>query len=172
MFNLTANFLERVGHLLLCAGRYWSADNVSTTGAALAYYCAFSIAPLLVILLTVAGWILGAESAFSQVGAQVTALFGPATAKVLLDAVKSSQQMHGLISTVTSVVSLLIGATTVLAALQSALNQIWNSGKLVRPGIWGWIQSRFLSLGLWRGGLFRRAPVVALLHGPDLLVRR
>lgn len=147
MSKRTAKFTKRFGHLLICAGRYWSADNVSTTGAALAYYCAFSIAPLLVILLTIAGWILGAQAAFSQVGAQVTALFGPATAKILLDAVKSSQQMHGLISTVTSVVSLLIGATTVLSALQSALNQIWNSGKLVRSGAWGWIQSRFLSLG-------------------------
>jgi membrane protein len=147
MLTATGNSLKSVGRLLLCAGRYWSADNVSTTGAALAYFCAFSIAPLLVILLTIAGWILGAEAAFSEVGAQVTALFGPATAKILLDAVKSSQQMHGLVSTVTSVVSLFIGATTVLSALQSALNQIWHSGTLVKSGAWGWIQSRFLSLG-------------------------
>jgi membrane protein len=132
---------------MMCAGRYWSADNVSTTGAALAYFCAFSLAPLMVILLAIAGWILGEESAFGQIGAQLTALFGPATAKILLDAVKSSQQTHGLISTVTSAVSLVIGATTVLAALQTALNQIWNSGKLVPSGVWGWIQSRFLSLG-------------------------
>jgi membrane protein len=147
MLTATRKSLKNLGGLLLCAGRYWSADNVSTTGAALAYFCAFSIAPLLVILLTIAGWILGAEAAFAQVGAQVTALFGPATAKILLDAVKSSQQMHGLVSTVTSVVSLFIGATTVLSALQSALNQIWHSGKLVKSGVWGWIQSRFLSLG-------------------------
>ena len=140
-------FFKRTGSLILCAGRYWNDDNVSTTGAALAYFCAFSIAPLLVILLTFAGWILGAESAFGQVGAQLSALFGPATAKILLDAVKSSQQTHGLISTATSAVSLAIGATTVLAALQTALNQIWNSGKLVRAGVWGWIQSRFLSFG-------------------------
>jgi membrane protein len=139
--------LKKTLLLLKCAGRYWSADNVSTTGAALAYFCAFSIAPLLVILLTVTGWILGAESAFGQMGAQLASLFGPGTAKTLLDAVKSSQQAHGLVSTVTSAVSLMIGATTVLAALQTALNQIWNSGKLVPSGIWGWVQSRFLSLG-------------------------
>jgi membrane protein len=139
--------LKKTARLMMCAGRYWSADNVSTTGAALAYFCAFSLAPLMVILLAIAGWILGEESAFGQIGAQLTALFGPATAKILLDAVKSSQQTHGLISTVTSAVSLVIGATTVLAALQTALNQIWNSGKLVPSGVWGWIQSRFLSLG-------------------------
>ena len=139
--------LREMFDLVACAVRYWSADNVSTTGAALAYYCAFSLAPLLVILLTIAGWILGQQSAFGQIGAQVTALFGPATAKILLDAVKSSQQTHGVISTITSVFTLLLGATTVLGALQTALNQIWKSGKLVPHGAWGWIQSRFLSLG-------------------------
>jgi membrane protein len=142
-----ADAIKTAAQLIGRAGRYWSADNVSTTGAALAYYCAFSIAPLLVILLTLAGWILGQQSAYGQVGAQLDALFGPATAKILLDAVKSSQETHGLLSTLTSVISLLIGATTVLSALQTALNQIWASGKLVRSGIWGWIQSRFLSLG-------------------------
>jgi membrane protein len=134
-------------HLLMCAGRHWSDDNVSTTGAALAYFCAFSIAPLLVILLTITGSVLGRESAFGQVGLQLTALFGPATAKILLDAAKSAQQTHGLIATVTSIISLLIGATTVLSALQTALNQIWASGKLVPSGVWGWFRSRFLSLG-------------------------
>ena len=142
-----AKWAHNTGRLLIRAARYWSDDNVSTTGAALAYYCAFSIAPLLVILLSIAGRVLGTQSAFGQVGAQLTALFGPATAKILLDAAQSSQQTHGVISTVTSVISLIIGATTVLAALQTALNQIWNSGKLVPEGIWGWIQSRFISLG-------------------------
>lgn len=120
---------------------------MSTTGAALAYFCAFSIAPLLVILLTLSGWVLGKASAFGEVGSQLSALFGPSTAKILLDAVKSSQQTHGIISAVTSVVTLMLGATTVLGALQTALNQIWGSGKLVPTGVWGWIQSRFLSLG-------------------------
>lgn len=139
--------LEKIVKLLLCAGRHWAEDQASTTGAALAYYCAFSIAPLLVILLTLAGWIIGQESAFGELRLQLTSLFGPATAKILLDAVKSSQQARGLVSTIASVVSLLIGATTVLSALQSVLNHIWDSGKLAPSGVWGWIQSRFLSLG-------------------------
>ncbi len=139
--------IKKTAELLVAAGRHWGRDNVSTTGAALAYYCAFSIAPLLVILLTLAGWIIGQDSAFGALSAQLAALFGPSTSKILLDAMKSSQQTHGLISTMTSAVSLLIGATTVLSALQTALNQIWASGKLVPSGVWGWIQSRFLSLG-------------------------
>lgn len=139
--------LRRALQLLVCSARYWAADNVSTTGAALAYYCAFSLAPLLVILLTLAGWVVGQQSAYGQIGAQLTGLFGPSTAKILLDAVKSSQQTHGLISAVTSVVTLMLGATTVLSALQTALNQIWKSSRLVPKGPWGWVRSRFLSLG-------------------------
>jgi membrane protein len=139
--------LRHIIDLLRCSVRYWSKDNVSTTGAALAYYCAFSIAPLLVILLSVAGIFLGREGAYTQMGGQLTALFGPATAKVLLDAAKSSQQMQGIVSTITSIVTLLFGATTVLSALQTALDQIWQSGSLVPSGIWGWIRARFLSLG-------------------------
>ena len=55
----------------------WIADNATTNGASLAFFCAFSIAPLLVIVLTTGGWIVGATAALSQIGAQLTALFGP-----------------------------------------------------------------------------------------------
>jgi membrane protein len=134
--------------LITCAARHWSADGASSTGAALAFFCAFSLAPLLVILLTTAGWIIGADHAYTQIGAQLTALFGPATAKTLLAAMKSSQHPEGLIATATSAVTLLIGATTVLAALESALDRIWESGSLVPSGAWGWVRARFLSLGL------------------------
>lgn len=51
--------LRGVFNLIACAARHWSIDNASTTGAALAFYCAFSLAPLLVILLTLAGLVVG-----------------------------------------------------------------------------------------------------------------
>jgi membrane protein len=140
-------FFKRAVGLTTCAARYWSADKASTTGAALAFFCAFSIAPLLVILLTLAGWIVGANAAYVQIGAQLNGLFGPSTAKILLGAMKSSQETQGLVATLTSVVTLLIGATTVLAALEGALEQIWDSGSLVPSGMRGWIRTRFLSLG-------------------------
>jgi membrane protein len=133
--------------LIACAGRYWNSDNASNIGAALAFFCAFSLAPLLIIILTVTGWILGPDAAYAQIGAQLNALFGVSTAKILLQAVKSSQQAHGLLATITSMVTLLIGATTVLAALQQALEQIWRSAALALSGVTGWIRTRFLSLG-------------------------
>jgi membrane protein len=133
--------------LMKCALSSWSADNVSTTGAALAYYCAFSLAPLLVILLAVAGLVIGRESAYSHLNGQLVALFGAPTAKTLLTAAQSAEHFEGVLSTTVSIATLMIGATTVLSALQTALDQIWQSGKLVPNGVWGWVRARFLSLG-------------------------
>src|SRR5271154_5822156 len=132
--------------LITCALRSWGADNVSTTGAALAYYCAFSLAPLLVIVLAVAGLIIGRQSAYSHLNAQLVALFGAPTAKTLLMAAQSAEHFEGVLSTTVSI-TLMIGATTVLSALQTALDQIWRSGTRVPHGAWGWIRARFLSLG-------------------------
>jgi membrane protein len=133
--------------LVTCAVQYWSSDNASTVGAALAFYCAFSLAPLLVIISTIAGLIIGATAAYSQIGYQMDALFGPATAKILLGAVKSSQQVHGIIAAWVSAVTLVVSATSVLAALEAALENIWDSAALAPQGIMGWIRRRLLSLG-------------------------
>ncbi len=133
--------------LAKCAARNWISDNATTTGASLAFFCAFSIAPLLVIVLTIAGWIVGATAAYSHLGVQLSALFGPSVAKVLLEAMQHSQQSTGKIATVVSVVTLLIGATTVLSALQTLLQQIWKSEALASSGVRGWIRTRLLSLG-------------------------
>jgi membrane protein len=80
-------------------------------------------------------------------GAQLSALFGAPVAKILLEAIKNSQQTQGIVATAVSVVTLLIGATTVLSALQTPLQQIWKSEALASVGIKGWIKTRFLSLG-------------------------
>jgi membrane protein len=133
--------------LLMCAARHWGDDHSSSTGAALAFYCAFSLAPLLIILLTIAGWLVGENAAYGQIGAQINGLFGASTAKILLEAMKSSQHTEGAFATVVSIVTLLIGATTVLAALEEALELIWKSGALAPTGFRGWIRTRFLSLG-------------------------
>ncbi len=133
--------------LAACAARRWSADNASTTGAALAFYCAFSIAPLLVILLTIAGAVVGTEVAYGQVSAQLTALFGPATAKTILGAVENSQKTQGIVSTLVSIGTLLIGASTVLAALDAALEKIWKTESLLPTGWRGWVRTRLLSFG-------------------------
>jgi membrane protein len=139
--------LKTGGGLAACAARCWASDNASNIAAELAFYCAFSLAPLLIIVLTVTGWLVGSDAASLQIGTQLDALFGTATARLLLEAAKSSQQVEGVVATLISIVTLLVGATTVLAALQQALDQIWQSARLARTGLVGWVRTRFLSLG-------------------------
>jgi membrane protein len=134
--------------LIKCATGRWARDEAATLGAALAFYCAFSLAPLLIIVVTITGWIIGAESAYGQLSAQLTSLFGAATAEVLLQAMKSSQDAEGALATVLSIASLLVGATTVFAALESALERIWRAQTLRPTGLYGWLRARILSFGL------------------------
>jgi membrane protein len=134
--------------LIKCAVSHWAADQAATIGAALAFYCAFSIAPLLVILLATAGWIVGTEAAYGHLSSQLTALFGKSTAEILLQAMRSSQTPDGTIATIVSIGTLLLGATTVFAALESALEQIWGARELAPQGFRGWVRARVLSFGL------------------------
>ncbi len=134
--------------LITCATNYWLSDNASTLGASLAFYCAFSLAPLLVLIVTATGWIVGADAAYSYVGQQLSDLFGSGTADVLIEAARNSQTGDGTIATVISIVTLLIGATTIFSALQSALHVIWGVQTQAPSGILGFVRSRLLSLGL------------------------
>ena len=134
--------------IVKCSLSHWVSDDSATTGASLAFYCAFSLAPLLIIILTLSGWIVGAEVAYGQLEAQLTSLFGPASAATLLEAMRQSQTSAGGLAAVVSVVSLLIGATTVFAALESALEAIWESAQLAPKGIKGWLRARLLSFGV------------------------
>jgi membrane protein len=133
---------------LRCAVKHWSGDEAATIGAALAFYCAFSLAPLLIILVTVTGWIIGAELAYGQLSDQLNSLFGASTAQILLQAMRSSQTGDGMVAAIVSIVSLLVGATTVFAALEAALERIWGAKALAPSGLRGWIRSRLLSFGV------------------------
>ena len=139
--------LKHTATLVSRSAQYWSADNASTVGAALAFYCAFSLAPLLVILSTLAGFFIGATAAYGEIGYQLNELFGPATANTLLGAVKSSQHSQGTLATWISAVTLVISATTVFSALESALESIWEDTTPATRGIRGWIRRRLLSVG-------------------------
>jgi membrane protein len=75
-------------------------------------------------------------------------LFGGATAGVLMTAMHSSQTGEGMVAAVVSVVTLLVGATTVFSALEAALQEIWGARELAPAGVRGWIRSRVLSFGL------------------------
>ncbi len=142
------NVPAQIWNLAKCAVTNWVTDRSSSAGAALAFYCAFSLAPLLIILLTVAGWIVGADAAYGQLSDTLTQLFGRPTADVLLQAMKQSQQSEGIAAAAISIVSLVLGATTVFAALEEALDNIWHAQALAPSGVWGWVKVRILSFGV------------------------
>src|SRR6188768_4221108 len=125
----------------------WLEDQASSISAALAFYCAFSLAPLLIISVTLAGWIVGSDVAYSYLGNQVTLLFGKPSADLILQAMQSAQSQDGLWATILSVVMLLIGASTVFAALESALQQVWGGRAALSRDWRAFVRARLLSFG-------------------------
>jgi len=125
----------------------WLDDQASSISAALAFYCAFSMAPLLLIVVTVIGWLIGSQAADAQIGAQMRALFGPASAGLILEAMHSARQEEGIWATIVSIVTLIVGATTVFSALESALQQIWGTRDKVLRGWRGFLRTRVISFG-------------------------
>ena len=125
----------------------WLDDQASSISAALAFYCAFSLAPLLIITVSIAGWIVGGELAFSYVGSQLTLLFGKPSADLILAAMHGAQSTDGIWATALSVVMLLIGASTVFAALESALQQVWGGRNSMPRGWRAFMRARLISFG-------------------------
>jgi membrane protein len=128
----------------------WSDDFAPSMGAAIAYYTAFSIAPLLVIVIAIAGLVFGREAASGALYGQISALIGDQGATAVQGLVASASDTgKGVFATIIGVVLLLVGATTVFAELQSDLDRIWKAPAVKKPeGVWGMIRARLLSLGM------------------------
>jgi membrane protein len=132
------------------AGNSWSADYAPSMGAALSYYTLFSIAPLLIIVIAVAGLFFGADAVRGVIFAQLQALMGDEGARAIQDMLSSaSRPTTGGFATVASIVGLLVGATTVFNELQSDLDRIWRAPAQVKAtGIWTLLRTRLLSFGM------------------------
>jgi membrane protein len=125
----------------------WLSDQASSISAALAFYCAFSLAPLLVIIVTIVGWIVGAEVASSYVQGQLTLLFGKSSAELIVGAMRGAQSVDGVWATILSVIMLAVGASTVFSALESALRQVWGGREAIPRGWRTAVRSRLVSFG-------------------------
>lgn len=131
----------------------WSNDYASSMGAAIAYYTMFSIAPLLLIVISIAGLIFGMEAARGEIFGQLQGLMGKESARAVEDMLASlNQPTQGVIATITGAVLLLVGATTVFAELQNSLDRIWRAPERDKiSGIWNLLRARLLSFGLILG---------------------
>jgi membrane protein len=105
----------------------WRRDEAGRLGAALSYYTLFSLAPLLIVAIAVAGFVFGREAAQGQIVAQIQGLVGEAGARAVQDMIENSRQpTAGAWATVIGVVTLFLGATGAFAELKSALNIVWD----------------------------------------------
>ncbi len=120
--------------LLKEAAGNWIDDGAMRLSSSLAYYAIFSLAPLLVIVISIAGFAFGEEAARGQLALQISTFAGTGAGEAIQSAVKSSaaQKSAGVMATVISTAVLLFGASTVFAELKDALNTIW--GVAVKPG--------------------------------------
>lgn len=131
----------------------WIDDYAPSMGAALAYYTVFSIAPLLMIVITVAGVIFGAEAARGEVVSELNGLIGAEGAQVVEDMlVAVSEPAASTVTAILGVVALVVGATTVFAELQSALDRIWRVPQRQKSsGLFALLRARLLSFGMILG---------------------
>ena len=134
----------------------WIDDFAPSMGASISYYTVFSLAPLLVIVIAIAGAIFGREAVQGEVVAQLQGLIGREGALVVEGLIKgAAEPAKGLVAGGISIVVLIIGATTVFAELQSALDRIWHVPEADKPsGLWAVLRARVLSFGLILGLVF------------------
>src|SRR3954470_3506900 len=112
----------------------WSEDRAPSMGAAISYYSVFSLAPLLVLVIAVAGLFFGADQVQGAVFGQISALMGEDAARAVDEMLKHAQEPKtGGIATAVSLLVLLFGASTVLAELQAALDIIWRVPESEKP---------------------------------------
>ena len=136
-------------HVVRCAVSEWFDDRCGSKGAALAFYTLFSMAPIMVLVLAVAGFFYGADAAQGQLFGQLRGLMGEKGAAAL-QLVVAGAKNHGtgLKATLIAGVLLLVGATTVFSELKDSLDDIWEVPKPIGSNWWDLIRTRLLSFGL------------------------
>jgi membrane protein len=134
----------------------WLDDYAPSMGAAIAFYTVFSLAPLVIIVIAVAGFFWGQQAVQGELFGQLQGLVGADGAKAVEGIVQSSSKpAQGITASAISIVVLVVGATTVFSELQNALDRIWKvPAAQKKSGIWNVLRARLLSFGLVLGLAF------------------
>jgi membrane protein len=128
----------------------WLDDYAPSMGAALAYYTMFSLAPFLILIIAVGGLVFGADAARGAIVSQLRDLIGEEGAVAVQGLLSSaSHPAKSIIASIVAVLTLLLGATSVFAELQSSLDRIWRAPALQQTGgLWALLRQRLLSFGM------------------------
>jgi len=182
--------IRRYTRLVKEAAGAWSEDYAPSMGAALSYYSLFSIAPLLLIVISIAGLVFGEEAARGAIFGQLQGLVGDESARAVEGILQAADKpKQGIVSTIIGVAILVLGAMTVFGELQNALDRIWRApARATASGLWNLLRTRLLSFGMILGlafllmvslvfsaalaalGKWWGTAFGALAHGVDLLV--
>lgn len=147
---------NKVAILFIATIQNLQKNRVPRLGAALAFYMSLSLAPIVVIMLSIAGYMFGSKAAESRLLSEIQGLVGQSGAQVIGRIVESGYRpSHGVIATVVGLATLFFGATAVISEMQDALNTIWRvqdrgassaSGHLLL-----WLKDRLFAFGLVLG---------------------
>jgi membrane protein len=127
----------------------WLNHNAFRLAAALAYYTLFSMAPLLVVAVGIAGLVFGEEAVRGQIFDQLRGLVGDQSAAAVQTAVAAvAVKSSGVLASVIGIVTLLLGSSAVFVELQDALNGMWDAKPLPGTGVWTLARKRLVSLAM------------------------
>ena len=141
--------LRDSANLLRNTARQWSEHKVLQLAAALAYYSIFSIAPLLVVVVALVGWIFGPEAVRGQLDDQLRHSMGQPAAETVQSMVQSAYKPgQGTWAAVIGIVTLLLGASGVFGQLKDALNTIWDAPPQPTSGVIDFLRGRLVSFSM------------------------
>lgn len=143
------HWARRLRIVLVASLTSWIDHRAASKGAALAFYTLFSMAPILVLTIAVAGYVFGAKAAQGEIVAQLEGLVGPNGALAVQALLAGAQNStSGLFATLVASVLLLLGATSVFAELKGSLDELWGISRAGRSAFGVLLRTRLLSFGL------------------------
>jgi len=128
----------------------WIEDQPFLLSSSLSYYTLFSLAPLLIIVIAIAGFAFGREAAEHQLVGTIQGMVGQQSAQAIQGMIQnaSSEPKTGVLSAVIGVGALILGAGGVVGQLQTSLNTIWGVTPKSGQGVWGFVRQRFISFAM------------------------
>lgn len=145
---LNRSYLNRIRRLLTETVESFIADDAFSRGASIAYFTLFSLAPVLLLVIAIAGLVFGEEAARGALVDQLSGLMGRDTAEATQAMIRSaSDSMKGVVATLIGLVTILLAASGVFGEVQSALNAIWKA-KSRRSTMSRLLRARLASFGL------------------------
>jgi membrane protein len=142
-------FSRQVVHVMRCAVTEWLSHRASSKGAALAFYTLFSLAPILVLVIAIAGFFYGTDAAQGQLLDELRGLVGQQGAETIQAILAGARNKEsGKLATMIATGLLLVGATSAFAELKDSLDEIWDVPPPKDASWWDTVRTRLLSFGL------------------------